>query len=194
MADIRCTFTHQKEQYCVGIRIPTETSGRSVRESDCMLGWVCTRSANVCATLMVEYTNSLFYVVSLWRQWKSAARSLANSLSHLMLLKPNACTLGRPDEHIGMNRWLHAICALKRNWSDGKQHLGGLSVEKTDARKDAAQKDRSLHWEETCLCRKADLAWWKVLGGCEAVQTCLYYVNAYIYILKHVCIMYIHIY
>ena len=40
----------------------------------------------------------------------------------------------------------------------GKPRLGGLSVEKTDDRKEAAQKERLLHRAETRLGSKADLA------------------------------------
>jgi hypothetical protein len=57
-------------------------------------------------------------------------------------------------------------------------------------------KERSLRGAETRRRRKADLAWWKVKFGCEAVhwQTCLYYVHTYIYIHKHVYTMYVPIY
>ncbi len=40
----------------------------------------------------------------------------------------------------------------------GKQHLSGLSVEKTDDRKEAALKEWSLHGAETSRHCKADLA------------------------------------
>ena len=40
----------------------------------------------------------------------------------------------------------------------GKQHLGGLSVEETDDRKDAAQKERIERGAETRRRRKADRA------------------------------------
>jgi hypothetical protein len=40
----------------------------------------------------------------------------------------------------------------------GKPHLGGLSVEKTGARKKAAQKERLLRGAETRRRRKADRA------------------------------------
>ncbi len=40
----------------------------------------------------------------------------------------------------------------------GKPRLGGLSVEKTDDRKEAALKERSLRGAETCLRRKTDRA------------------------------------
>ena len=40
----------------------------------------------------------------------------------------------------------------------GKPRLGGLSVEKTDDRKEAAQKERLLRGAETGWRRKADLA------------------------------------
>ncbi len=40
----------------------------------------------------------------------------------------------------------------------GKPHLGGLSVEKTGARKEAAQKERLLRGADTRRRRKADLA------------------------------------
>ncbi len=40
----------------------------------------------------------------------------------------------------------------------GKLRLGGLSVEKTDDRKEAALKERSLRGAETRWRRKADLA------------------------------------
>ena len=42
-------------------------------------------------------------------------------------------------------------------WS-GKPRLGGLSVEKTGARKAAAQKEQLLRGAETCRRRKADRA------------------------------------
>ncbi len=40
----------------------------------------------------------------------------------------------------------------------GKPRLGGLSVENTDARKDAAQKERLMRGADTRWRRKADLA------------------------------------
>jgi hypothetical protein len=40
----------------------------------------------------------------------------------------------------------------------GKPRLGGLSVEKTGARKEAAQKERLLHGAETSRRCKADWA------------------------------------
>ena len=40
----------------------------------------------------------------------------------------------------------------------GKPRLGSLSVEETDDRKDAAQKERLLHGAETRRRRKADRA------------------------------------
>ena len=49
--------------------------------------------------------------------------------------------------------------------------LGGLSVEKTGARKEAAQKERLLRGAETCRRRKADWACWEMKCGCEAAQT-----------------------
>jgi hypothetical protein len=70
----------------------------------------------------------------------------------------------------------------------------GLSVEETDDRKEAALQERSLRWAETCLRRKADLAWWEVKCCFEVVQTCLYYIHTYIYIHERVCTMYIQIY
>jgi hypothetical protein len=95
---------------------------------------------------------------------------------------------GRRDSNVyEVKQWL---------WQSGrgKQRLGGLSVEKTDGRKEAALKERSLRRAETRRRRKADLAGWKVKFGCEAVQTCLYYVHTYIYIHKHVYTMYVPIY
>ncbi len=52
-----------------------------------------------------------------------------------------------------VNQWLW-------QFGRGKQRLGGLSVEKTDDRKEAALKERSLHraQAETHLRRKADRA------------------------------------
>ncbi len=51
-----------------------------------------------------------------------------------------------------VNQWLWQFGVFGR----GKQHLGGLSVEKTDDRKEAAQKERLLLGAETCWCCKAD--------------------------------------
>ncbi len=50
-----------------------------------------------------------------------------------------------------VNAWLW-------HFGRGKQRLGGLSVEKTDGRKEAAQKDRLLHGAETRRRREADRA------------------------------------
>jgi hypothetical protein len=50
-----------------------------------------------------------------------------------------------------VNQWLW-------QFGQGKLHLGGLSVEETYDRKDAAQKERLLCGVETCRSLKADLA------------------------------------
>ena len=57
----------------------------------------------------------------------------------------------------------------------------GCTVICQNTRKEAALKERlgSLRGAETRWRRKADRAWWKVKCGCEAVQTCLYYVYTY---------------
>ena len=52
----------------------------------------------------------------------------------------------------------------------------------------------SLRGAETRRRSKADLAWWEVNCGFEAVQTCLYYVYTYVYNYERVCTMYIHMY
>ncbi len=46
--------------------------------------------------------------------------------------------------------------AAMRQFGRGKPRLGGLSVEKTGAKKAAAQKERLLRGAETCWRRKAD--------------------------------------
>jgi hypothetical protein len=51
----------------------------------------------------------------------------------------------------------------------GKPRLGGLSVEKTDDRNEAALKKWSLRGAETRRRCKADRAWWEVMCGSEAV-------------------------
>ena len=51
--------------------------------------------------------------------------------------------------------------------------LGGLSVEKTGARKEAAQNELLLRSAETRRRRKADWACWEMKCGCEAAQTCM---------------------
>ncbi len=52
-----------------------------------------------------------------------------------------------------------AVAVWAWHCDGGKQRLGGLSVEKTGARKKAAQKERQLLLgPETRLLRKADLA------------------------------------
>ncbi len=90
-----------------------------------------------------------------------------------------------------VNQWLW-------QFGRGKQRLGGLSVEKTDDRKEAVLKEQSLHRAETCQHSKPEAdqsqALLKVKCGCEAVQTCLYYIHTYIYIYTHVCTRYIQIY
>jgi hypothetical protein len=59
---------------------------------------------------------------------------------------------GRRDSNVyEVNPWLW-------QFGRGKQRLGGLSVEKTDDRKEAALKERSLRGAETRWRRKADLA------------------------------------
>ncbi len=50
-----------------------------------------------------------------------------------------------------VNQWLW-------QFGRGKPRLGGLSVEKTDARKEAAQTERLLHGAETRRRRKDDRA------------------------------------
>jgi hypothetical protein len=50
-----------------------------------------------------------------------------------------------------VNQWLW-------QFGRGKLRLGGLSVEDTDDRKEAALKERSLRGAETRRSRKADLA------------------------------------
>ncbi len=45
-----------------------------------------------------------------------------------------------------VNQWLWLF-------GQGKQLLGGLSVEETDDRKEPALKELSLCWAETSLCR-----------------------------------------
>ncbi len=50
-----------------------------------------------------------------------------------------------------VNRWLW-------QFGRGKQRLGGLSVEETDDRKDAAQQELIVCRAETCCHSKADLA------------------------------------
>ena len=72
--------------------------------------------------------------------------------------------------------------------------LGGLSVEKTGAKKAAAQKERLLRGAETHLRRKADWEWWEMKCSCEHAQTCLYSVHTYINIYVHICNMYIQRY
>jgi hypothetical protein len=47
---------------------------------------------------------------------------------------------------------------LWHQFGRGKQRLGGLSIEKTGARKKAAQKERLLRGAETRRRHKADLA------------------------------------
>ncbi len=56
---------------------------------------------------------------------------------------------------------------------------GGLSVEETEDRKEAALQEQSLLGAETSRHWKADLACWEKKCGCEAVQTCLHYVHTY---------------
>ena len=59
---------------------------------------------------------------------------------------------GRRDSNVyEVNPWLW-------QFGHGKQCLGGLSVEKTDDRKEAALKERSLRGAETRRRRKADRA------------------------------------
>ncbi len=79
-------------------RIPTETTGRAVRESDRML-------------LGSAHAVPLRLDVG-WRRWQSAARRLASSASQMMHLNPNACTTrtARPDALICMGCWPLAIC------------------------------------------------------------------------------------
>ncbi len=80
-----------------------------------------------------------------------------------------------------VNQWL---------WQFGrsKPRLGGLSVERTGDRKEAAQKERLLHGAETRRRRKADLAWWETKCGCEQ-STCQYVKRLYT---VHTC-MYLYI-
>ncbi len=53
-----------------------------------------------------------------------------------------------------VNQWLWQFGVF----GHGKQHMGGLSVEKTDDRKEAALKEQSLRGAETSQSSKDDLA------------------------------------
>ena len=76
----------------------------------------------------------------------------------------------------------------------GKPRLGGLSVEKTGAKKAAAQKERLLRGAETRRRRKADREWWEMKRSCEQAQTCVYSVHTYINIYVHTYInIYVHV-
>jgi hypothetical protein len=68
----------------------------------------------------------------------------------------DSCDTAAADGLLGsneyeVNQWLW-------QFGCGQQRLGGLSVEKTGARKKAAQEERLLRGAETSLRRKADLA------------------------------------
>ncbi len=68
----------------------------------------------------------------------------------------DSCDTAAADGLLGsnayeVNQWLW-------QFGRGKPRLGGLSVEKTGARKKAAQKELLLRGAETSLCCKADLA------------------------------------
>jgi hypothetical protein len=60
------------------------------------------------------------------------------------------------DDRLGSNAY--GVKQWLWQFGRGKPRLGGLSIEKTGARKKAAQKERLLHGAETRRCRKADLA------------------------------------
>ena len=67
-----------------------------------------------------------------------------------------SCDTAAADSRLGsneyeVNQWLW-------QFGCGKQRLGGLSIEKTGARKKADQKERLLRGAGTSLRRKADLA------------------------------------
>ncbi len=67
-----------------------------------------------------------------------------------MTLQQQMAHHGRRGSNVyEVNPWL-------RQFGRGKQLLGGLSVEKTDVRKEAALKELSLLGAETRLCCKAD--------------------------------------
>ncbi len=85
-----------------------------------------------------------------------------------------------------MNLWL-------LQFGRGKPRLGGLSVEKTGAKKKAAQKELLLRGAETRRRRKADWALWEMKCGCEAAQMSLNYVQTCLNIYAYVSTMYIKI-
>ena len=83
-----------------------------------------------------------------------------------------------------VNQWLW-------QFGRGKQRLGGLSVEETDDRKDAAQQEQIVRGAETRRRRKADQAWWEMNCTCEQstynlIQVQTMYVHIiYLYILVY---------
>ncbi len=90
---------------------------------------------------------------------------------------------------------IYNVCALYNQLSEPvlvadtemqMLRLGGPSVEKTGARKEAAQKERLLHGAETRRRCKADWACWEMKCGCEAAQACMCSVQTYIYIYQFV--------
>jgi hypothetical protein len=67
-----------------------------------------------------------------------------------------SCDTAAADGLYGSN--VYEVNLWQWQFGCGKQRLGGLSVEKTGARKKAAQKELLLHRAETSRCCKADLA------------------------------------
>ena len=100
MAYVWCTFTYLEAQYFAGEEFQPQHAGILWEK---VIDWMLFGSAHAVP----------LYVG--WRRWQSAARLLANSLSQLMHLKPNACTTAGPDARIGMNLnwWFLAGCAFK---------------------------------------------------------------------------------
>ena len=67
-----------------------------------------------------------------------------------------SCDTAAADGRRGSN--VYEVNPWLWQFGRGKQRLGGLSVEKTDDRKEAAQKERIERGAETRWRRKADLA------------------------------------
>jgi hypothetical protein len=67
-----------------------------------------------------------------------------------------SCDIAAADDQSGSN--VYEVNQWLWQFGRGKPHLGGLSVEKTDDRKEAALKELSLPGAETSRCCKTDWA------------------------------------
>ncbi len=150
-----------------------------------------------CMYTYMQWTYMFWSVVSTWWvefHWSPCSWLVTQPLPFLNSTPAQEVWLPCGQLWHCSSRWLawYEVNQWQWQFGRGKQPLGGLSVEKTGARKKAAQKEQQLlRAAETAGV--ARLIWPNGKWSCEAAQTCLYYVQTYINIYAYVCTMYIQI-